>query len=77
MSKTKRIINEWDPLNLLSHAPDDEYEEEIILINDFLAKTNDVNQVAIEIKAIFIKMFGDDFKRSYNDCIEIAKKILD
>jgi hypothetical protein len=77
MTKTKRIINEWDPMNLLSHAPDDEYEEEIILINDVLAKTNDLHQVAIEIKAIFIKMFGDDFKRSYNDCIEIAKKILD
>lgn len=77
MTKTKRIINEWDPMNLLSHAPDDEYEEEIILINDVLAKTNDLNQVAIEIKAIFIKMFGDDFKRSYNDCLEIAKKILD
>ncbi|WP_028390792.1 DUF1871 family protein [Bacillus cihuensis] len=77
MSKTKRIINKWDPMNLLLHAPDDEYEEEILLINDVLALTSDVNQVANEIKAIFIKMFGDDFKRSYNDCLEIAKKILD
>ncbi|MBA9027633.1 DUF1871 family protein [Peribacillus huizhouensis] len=77
MSKTKRIINKWDPMKLLLHAPDDEYEEEILLINDVLALTSDVNQVANEIKAAFIKMFGYDFKRSYNDCLEIAKKILD
>lgn len=77
MTKTKQIINQWDPMNLLSHAPDDEYEEEIILINDFLAQTKDVDQVANEINTIFIKMFGADFKNGYNDCLEIAKKILD
>lgn len=25
----KEVIDEWDPINLLSHAPDDEYEPEI------------------------------------------------
>lgn len=76
MSKTKRIINEWDPMNLLSHAPDDEYDDEIILIDDFLDHTSDVNELAFEIKFIFIKMFGDDFKKSYDDCLEIAKQLL-
>lgn len=76
MSKTKRIINDWDPMNLLSHAPDDEYEDEITLINDFLAHTSGVNQLAYEIRFIFIRMFGNDFKKSYDDCLEIAKQLL-
>lgn len=76
MNKTKRVINEWDPMNLLSHAPEDEYEEEVFLINEVLAHTNDVIQLANEINSIFIKMFGDDFKRSYDDCLEIAKQLL-
>jgi hypothetical protein len=77
MDKTLQVINEWDPMNFLSHAPDDEYEEEVKLINELLEQTNDAHEAAIGIKAIFTMMFEEDFKKSYEDCLTIAKKILE
>lgn len=77
MDQTLKVINEWDPMNFLAHAPDDEYEEEVKLINELLVQTNDVNEVAIGIKSIFTIMFEEDFKKSHEDCLEIAKKLLE
>lgn len=77
MNKTLQVINKWDPMNFLSHAPDNEYEEEVKLINELLKQTNDESEVALGIKSIFTKMFEEDFKKSYEDCLEIAKKLLD
>ena len=32
----KKIINSWDPLDLLSFTPDDEYDTEIRTIRDII-----------------------------------------
>lgn len=76
MNKTLQVINKWDPMNFLSHAPDNEYEEEVKLINALLKQTNDESEIALGINSIFTKMFEEDFKKSYEDCLEIAKKLL-
>jgi hypothetical protein len=69
MNKTLKVINEWDPMKFLSHAPEDEYEEEVKLINELLTQTNDVNEFAIGIQSIFTRMFEEDYKKSYEDCL--------
>ncbi len=43
MDKITKIINEWDPINLMYHAPDDEYCFEIELIKKELNKSYDEN----------------------------------
>ena len=77
MDRITKVINDWDPQNLLSHAPEDEYSEEIELIKGFLKQSNDAHQVASKIKSVFSSMFGSSFKESYEDCLTIANKILD
>lgn len=72
-----KVINVWDPIDLLSHAPKDEYEVEITLITDLLRQTNDVGQVAKGIQKIFLDRFGGDvFKKNYQECLQIAMKLL-
>ena len=76
--KVAKIINDWDPIDLFPYSPKDEYEVEIELISELLHKTTDVERLANDISTIFIKRFGDDvFNRRYNECLSVAKKILD
>jgi hypothetical protein len=78
MNKTLKIISDWDPLRFLAHdAPDDEYKEEARLIDIILSQTSSANELAIGIKNICAKMFGEDFKASFEECLGIAKKLLE
>lgn len=77
MDKVRKIINEWDPIGLLVHAPDDEYETEIAVICEALKTSQNTQELAREIQKAFIRQFGDDvFRKSYDECLTIAKKIL-
>ncbi|WP_346355168.1 DUF1871 family protein [Azotosporobacter soli] len=77
IEEVTEIINEWDPINLLSHAPPDEYKLEIASVMVVLSDTNRIEEVADGIQKIFIYCFGADvFKRSYQECFEIAEKLL-
>jgi hypothetical protein len=72
----KKIINEWDPLNLLAlDCPDDEYESEIQLIVSATLNENNTEKLAEKINEILYKSFEEDFKKS-NDCFQTADKIL-
>lgn len=74
----KTIINEWDPIDLFPYAPEDEYEEEIRLLDDFI-RVNDPNTEMLtnEIHRVFQKRFGADvFKLNKSECNDIAEKIL-
>ena len=78
VSIIKEIINNWDPINLLSHAPNDEYKPEIEEVEFLLKSTKDISELSTGICNIFLKYFGDDiFQKSYSECTLIAKKILD
>lgn len=77
MNDIKKIINDWDPIDLLSHAPDDEYHSEIKEIEKLLETTKSYTDLAEGIYNIFITFFGNNtFKKSKFECILIAQKIL-
>lgn len=62
----------------MSHAPDDEYELEIEKIRDLLNTVKTASGLAIEIHRIFLDTCGEEFfKKTYQDCFIIAKKIIE
>ncbi|PRA03861.1 MULTISPECIES: DUF1871 family protein [Paenibacillus] len=75
----KKIIDEWDPLDLFPYAPEDEYEEEIKKIEEYIRNASlDKDTLAKEIYTMFRRRFGSDiFTESLESCITIANKILD
>lgn len=74
----KEIIDWWDPIDLLMHAPGNEYHSEIDAVENLLKTTKDCEEIAVGIYAIFIRAFGKDvFIKTKQECAEIAKKILD
>lgn len=76
----KSIIDKWDPINLFPYAPNDEYEVEIKLIQDYVNENmQELNQqsLGIQIKTIFEKRFGDDiFRKDNENCIKVANEII-
>lgn len=73
----KRIIDKWDPVDLLACAPDDEYHWEIEEIEQLLILTDDPAELAAGIYKIFIDAFGNGiFTRSKLECMRIAKALL-
>lgn len=75
--KVQNIINEWDPIGLMKHAPDDEYEAEIIQIVDMLPNADTVEELAKIIRDIFVQAFGDDmFRKTIEECTIVARKIM-
>ena len=71
----KKEIDKWDPIDLLNHAPSDEYDIESREI--FLKFQNDTEQNGMMIYEIFSKAFGQTFTKSVNECIGIAKRIME
>lgn len=72
-----KIINDWDPIDLFPYAPKDEYEVEIDMINKLLNESTDLEHLANNINTVLTRTFGDDvFTKKYNECFNIAKKIL-
>ena len=77
--KIIEIINEWDPVELFPMAPQDEYFEEILRIEEIILRNEKitVEGLAAKINEIFTNSFGIDvYKKSVDDCIQVAKRIL-
>ncbi len=73
----KAIIDEWDPYDLLTFCPPDEYHFEIEEIVKVLSYRKNAQDLAKEIKAILTFSFGDEYpKWEYAQCFIIAEKIL-
>lgn len=71
------IIDDWDPIDLLSHAPSDEYYSEILSIYQLLNTIDDVNELSNGIYEIFVESFGKNiFNKTKEECIIIAEKLL-
>lgn len=77
MGIVKSIIDNWDPIDIMSFSPDDEYDPEILEIEQLLCTTNDVNELADGIYNIFRYYFNDIFKNSKSDCVIIARSIIE
>ncbi|MWV43395.1 DUF1871 family protein [Paenibacillus sp. HJL G12] len=76
MTSILKILSNWDPLYLMSHAPDDEYSGEEQLIEDSLLQVHNERELGLRIQEIFTSQFDDDFKKSLEEYCEIAKRIL-
>jgi len=77
MDFVKSVIDEWDPIDLLFHAPDDEYHSEIAEIQYLLSVTDDPAQLAEDIFKVFVESFGKDtFNKSKEECKQIAQILL-
>ena len=77
MSIVKEVIDNWDPISLLSHAPKDEYHSEIKEIEELLKTTADCAELATGIYDIFLKSFGNvSFQKTHSDCVQVANKLL-
>lgn len=76
MDFVKKIIDDWDPIDLFPGAPNDEYWTEIAAVERLLNSTDDLVQLTEGIYAIFIWEFDDVFKKSKLECEQIAKMLL-
>lgn len=70
----KKHIDEWDPIDLLSFCPNDEYDGESRMIVDSFRKENDLGKL---IYNIFRESFGEStFRKSLEECNQVAQKIM-
>lgn len=79
MINIKKIINEWDPIELFPLASEDEYKHEIEKIQQYIIKQENatVNGLAKCIKEVFLEAFDEElFDKTDKDCQNIADKIL-
>ena len=77
MNFVKKIIDDWDPIDLLFHAPKDEYHSEIEEIQYLLSATDDSAELAEGIFNVFLESFGKEiFNKSKEECKQIAQTLL-
>lgn len=77
MNFIKRVVDEWDPIDLLSHSPNDEYHSEIEEIQKLLSKTDDLDELAEGVFKIFVKSFGEEvFNKRKAECEKIAQNLI-
>ena len=71
----KKEIDKWDPIDLLKHAPSDEYDIES---REILLKLQyNIEQNGMVIYEVFSKAFGITFTKSVDECVSIAKKMME
>ena len=71
----KKEIDKWDPIDLLNHAPSDEYDTESREV--LLKFQHNIEQNGMIIYEVFSKAFGTTFNKSVDECVCIAKKIME
>ena len=79
LDSVREIINDWDPIGLFPMAPDDEYEDEIRQIYEYVSDNANIGkkELATFISDTFIDVFGIDvFTASDIDCQSVAEQIL-
>ena len=78
--KIKKIIDEWDPLNLYPYAPSDEYKYESIdiymKISNLNTKTIDMKQIKDIIIDVFSERFEDTLIIEEKEYNIVTKRIL-
>lgn len=76
--KVKTVIDEWDPIELLSiHCPSDEYDEISMELSQILICNIDIELLGKEIYNLFVQAFGISmFDKNMDECKIIAQKIM-
>ena len=77
--KVKKIIDEWDPIDLLAmHCPGDEYDDISLLISQKVRPVMDVENLANYIYDLFVYEFDiSTFDKTLDECRMIAQKIIE
>lgn len=74
----KRILDEWDPIDLLNIAPNDECDCEITQVLEYITNNLiDCDTLAFQIHKIYSEAFGNVFNKSVDECKVIAKTIIE
>ena len=77
MHFVKSVIDNWDPIDLLFHAPENEYHSEIEKIQYLLGATDNADELAEGILKIFTEAFGKEvFNKTKDECKQIAHMLL-
>ena len=73
----KKIIDDWDPIDLSYFAPEDEYDPISKKIAEIILKISSEKLLGNIIFELFIESFGvNTFTKSLQECEIIAHKLL-
>ena len=77
-SEIKKVIDEWDPIELLViHCPNDEYDDISLELAHKITDNFTVEYVAREIYYLFVQAFGTPtFNKTLDECKVAALKII-
>lgn len=73
--KIKNILDEWDPIDVLSFSPD-----EYLPIAEEIADTVTPEYTLISVFHVVrraFRIYGVDFRKSREECMAIAEKIME
>lgn len=72
------IINKWNLIQLFPYCPQDEYSIEIKKIKLRLEQCREIDETKLGniIYDVFVECFGSTFKKGIEECINIAKQII-
>ena len=71
--KFKQIIDEWDPIDVLS-VSSDEYVPVVEELADTITPAYNLNSVYRVLRRVF-RIYGVDFRKSDEECRAIAEKL--
>jgi hypothetical protein len=71
-----RIVNEWDPIDILDRSPIDEYKYVINRIYSLFNGIDNIEKLAGGIFDILKNSYANEFNKSYDECKLIAEKII-
>lgn len=69
----KKFIDELNPMGLLPHAPDDEFDIESKKIASQINQNSTINEIAEIISKVLSKSFNEKFE--IKECMSTAEKI--
>ncbi|MCX7922686.1 MAG: DUF1871 family protein [Clostridia bacterium] len=73
--KIKKVIDEWNPYELLPDAPDDEFLSESRKIASIIKCDDSVDKIAQVVSTVFTQAFGEGERFNLENCKNVALKI--
>ncbi len=73
--RIKQILDEWDPVNVLSFSPD-----EYLPVADEIADSIHPWKKPVFVQSVLkqaLQIYGLDFDKSDEECLQIAERILE
>ena len=74
-TQVKKIIEETDPVQIVSFSPADEFDSEIVEIVKLLKRVSGFDEFYLEICKLFLKQFGEDTYLNNDKLKEMSKRV--